>query len=167
MKTCHEAMPQIKTKPPFRIRACMCVCLGECVSGHKMTAPMQWQQLQFVRACPRGNKQAREAGRFWLQLALWMAAARPPCRAHTVGRIWLTLLSIFASLSTAFAALRASLKGGRMQPRSNNSSGSNSNSRSSSPHNCSYSLCHPCPAFDAGKFAARQRNEAMRTKSRN
>lgn len=171
MKTCHEAMPQIKTKPPFHMRAGMCVCesISVCVSGHKMTAPMQWQQLQFVRACPRGKKQAREAaaGRVWLQLALapWSSLQLV---VRLVGHIYVRVqwaafgLLYFQFLPlSAFAALRASLKGGRMQPQSNNSS---SSSRSSSPHNFP-SL--PRPACDAGKFAARQRNEAMRTKSRN
>lgn len=64
---------------------------------------------------------------------------------------------------SAFAALRASLKGGRMQPQSNNSG------RAAAPGAALPTTFHPCPAppCDAGKFAARQRNEAMRTKSRN
>lgn len=121
-KSCNEDMlPRGRTanknyaETETTSEVCLSVCKYECVCAWvwpQMTAPMQWQQLQFVRSLPLGQNRAAleltETGTEKLEL-LVLGVVR------TVGCIWLTLLSILPSF--AFAALRASLKGGRMQSR--------------------------------------------------
>lgn len=143
---------------------CVCESISVCVSGHKMTAPMQWQQLQFVRACPRGKKQAKEAaaGRVWLQLALALALwSSLQLVVRLVGHIYVRVqwaafgLLYFQFLPlSAFAALRASLKGGRMQPQSNNSSRA---AGAALP-----TTFHPCPAPPAMLANLQLGNETKR-----
>lgn len=167
MKTCHEAMPQIKTKPPFHMRAGMCVCVREylcvCVWPQNDSA----NAMATIAICSRlpPGEEASKSSSSRPSLAP-TGTGTVELVVRLVGHIYVRVqwaafgLLYFQFLPlSAFAALRASLKGGRMQPQSNNSS------RSTASH--TLSLRHPCPACDAGKFAARQRNEAMRTKSRN
>lgn len=75
---------------------------------------------------------------------------------RTVGCIWLTLLSILPSF--AFAALRASLKGGRMQSRQPASSTTLPLTTHNPPHST------PCLLAEYSKFAARQPKRCVEIK---
>lgn len=119
---------------------------------------MQWQQLQFVRACPGGKK--RQARR-QLQLAAlqglqWDTVGYSGTHLAYFTFNFCPLLSLSLSLSLFLSLFRCTSRFIKRRADATTAAAAAPPRLPAPPA--------PRSAFDASKFAARQRNEAMRTK---